>query len=96
MPVTITHQAIVAGILPPSSAVVGYTIKGELLSSPGICLRNSLVSLMLLWASVMVVIFDPSFLPGGFILACEDFWENVRPSTCRLRFLLVCFVLKRR
>ena len=43
----------------------------------------------------MVVIFDPSFLPGGFILACEDFWENVRPSTCRLRFLLVCFVLKR-
>ena len=50
MPVTITHQAIVAGILPPSSAVVGYTIKGELLSSPGICLRNSLVSLMLLWA----------------------------------------------
>ena len=26
--------------------------------------------------------------PGGFFLACENFWETVGPFTARLRFFL--------
>ena len=36
--VTATAQALVSSILPPTSAISGYTIKGELLISPCICL----------------------------------------------------------